>query len=104
MRGTDSGEATILLSIMGAIASGTPLAVGVAISNDDFVSSAYLITAIVVSLATIGAGVGRLYSRWKRQIELTMNRDQMMEDLCERMQRIEERQLWIMERMDKSGK
>ena len=104
MRGTDSGEATILLSITGAIASGAPLAVGVAINNDDFVSSAYLVTAIVVSLATIGAGVGRLYARWKKQIESNMHRDQLMEDLCERMQRIEERQLWIMERMDKSGK
>jgi hypothetical protein len=103
MRGKDSGEATILLSVMGAIASGAPLAVGVAINNDDLMDSISLITAIIISFATIGAGVGRLYSRWKRQIEASINRDQMIEDLCERIQRIEERQLWIMERVDNSG-
>jgi hypothetical protein len=88
---------------MGAIASGAPLAVGVAINNDDLMDSISLITAIIISFATIGAGVGRLYSRWKRQIEASINRDQMIEDLCERIQRIEERQLWIMERVDNSG-
>jgi len=104
MNGKDSGEATVLFSIAGAIASGAPLAVGVAIKNQDFVSSAYLITAIVVSLATIGAGVGRLYARWKKQIELSVHRDDLLEDLCSRVKMIEDRQLMIIDHLDRINK
>lgn len=104
MSGKDSGEATILLSIVGAVASGAPLAVGVAIKSEDFVSSAYLVTAIVVSLATIGAGVGRLYARWKKQIELSVHRDDLLEDLCSRVKTMEDRQLMIIDHLDRINK
>jgi len=96
---SERGEATVALSIIGAVAAGAPVAVGAALSGSEAISSFYFVTAIIVGVTSIGAGVGRLYSKWKKQIEASLKRDELLKDICDRIERIETRQIDIYERL-----
>lgn len=91
----------MIASMTVAVAAGSPLAVGVALNSEDFISTAYLVTAIVVSLASIGTVAGKIYAKWKASIEANVHRDDLLEDLCGRVKLMEERQLMIIEHLDR---
>ena len=99
----DDGEATIVASIIGAIAAGSPIAAGVILTSDNVAGATTFVIALMVGLVSIGTGVGKLFSRWKSQIEAGLKRDELLCDLVDRISRIEDRQLKIIETIEKQG-
>jgi hypothetical protein len=57
----------------------------------------------MVGLVSVGTGIGKLFSRWKAQIEAGLKRDELLCDLVDRITRIEDRQLKIIETIEKQG-
>ena len=100
----DDGEATIVASIIGAIAAGSPIAAGVILTSDNVAGATTFVIALMVGLVSIGTGVGKLFNRWKSQIEAGLKRDELLCDLVDRISRIEDRQLKIIETIEKQGR
>ena len=89
----DSGEIAILSSMVGAALTGVPIAV--LLSDNAIADNLSFLVAMFVSLLALGAGIGRIYKMWKMSILESMNRDQLLKDLADRLHRIEERQIKI---------
>ena len=97
----EEGSATVAMSVLGSVVAGAPIAAGVVLTSDNVAGAVVFTLALIVGLLSVGTGVGRVYSRWKLQIEATVTRDRMLVDMGQRMQRMEDRQLQILERLDR---
>lgn len=100
---TDRGEATVVGSVAGAIATGVPIAAGVILTTDNVSGVLTFLVALFVGLTAIGTAVGKVYARWRASIEASIARDDLLRDLCDRVARIEDRQIHIMRRIDPTG-
>ena len=100
----DDGEATIVASIIGAMAAGSPIVAGVILTSDNVAGATTFVIALMVGLVSIGTGIGKLFNRWKSQIEADLKRDELLCDLVDRISRIEVRQLKIIETIEKQGR
>lgn len=89
----DSGEIAILGSMVGAALTGMPVAV--LISDNSIADNLSFLVATLVSLLALGAGIGRIYKMWKMSVLESMERDNLLKDLADRLHRIEERQINI---------
>jgi hypothetical protein len=89
----DSGEIAILGSMAGAALTGMPVAV--LLSDNAVADNLSFLVAMFVSLLALGAGIGRIYKMWKMSVLESMNRDNLLKDLADRLHRIEERQIKI---------
>lgn len=89
----DKGQITVMASALGAALSGSPAFAYVYNSKGGTEFAFYV--ALMVSLITIGAGVGKVYSLWKKAIISSAERDAKLEELCERLALIENRQIEI---------
>ena len=102
MHTNDHGTATIALSIVGALASGAPVVSALIFTSDNVSNTLTFIVTLLVGLGSIGFGMGRLYSRWRESITASIKRDELLGDLCQRVQRIEERQVHILDLLDET--
>lgn len=89
----DQGSATVGLAILGAVTTAAPVIA--AASN---LSTFYIVVTSIVACIAIGAGVGRLYKRWSESIISSSRRNDLLDELVERLDRIEARQIKIEER------
>jgi hypothetical protein len=96
----DEGAATIMMSAVGAVAAGAPLAAGVILTSDNVAGALTFTLALMVGLISVGTGVGKLYGRLKAQVEASVRRDELLSDIVKRMDRIEARQIQIQRRLD----
>jgi hypothetical protein len=95
------GEATIMMSVVGALAAGSPLVAGVILTSDNVAGATTFIVALIVGLISIGTGVGKLYARLKAQVAASVQRDELLLQIVQRIERIEARQIEIQIRLDK---
>ncbi len=93
-----------MASIIGAMAAGSPLAAGVILTSDNVAGATTFVIALMVGLVSVGTGIGKLFSRWKVQIQSDLKRDELLCDLVDRISRIEDRQLKIIETIEKQGR
>jgi len=98
----DKGEATIALSVAGALASGAPVITAIIFTTDNVSNTLTFVVTLLVGLGSIGFGIGRLTTRWRDSITASIKRDELLADLCQRVQRIEERQVHILDLLDES--
>jgi hypothetical protein len=97
---SDRGAATIMMSAVGALAAGAPVAAGVILTSDNVAGVTTFLIALIVGLISIGTGVGKLYARLKTNVEASVRRDELLGDIVKRMDRIEARQIQIQQRLD----
>jgi hypothetical protein len=97
---TDEGETTIMMSVVGALAAGSPLVAGVVLTSDNVAGAMTFVVALIVGLVSIGTGVGKLYARLKANVAATIRRDELLAEIVSRMDRIEVRQIEIQRRLD----
>lgn len=97
---SDRGEATIVMSVVGALGAGMPVMTGVILTSDNVTGATTFVIALIVGLISIGTGVGKLYSRLKTNVEASVRRDELLDDIVTRMDRIEARQIQIQKRLD----
>jgi hypothetical protein len=97
---TDRGEATIMMSVLGALGAGMPVVTGVILTSDNVAGVTTFVVALIVGLISIGTGVGKLYAKLKTNVEASVRRDELLVDLVNRMDRIEARQIQIQKRLD----
>jgi hypothetical protein len=97
---TDKGEATIMMSVVGALAAGSPLVAGVVLTSDNVAGAMTFVVALIVGLISIGTGVGKLYAKLKANVEASVRRDELLDEIVKRMDRIEVRQIEIQKRLD----
>jgi len=97
---TDEGEATMLASVGGALAAGSPLVAGVVLTSDNVAGAMTFVVALIVGLISIGTGVGKLYARLKANVAASIRRDELLDEIVKRMDRIENRQIQIQQRLD----
>jgi hypothetical protein len=97
---TDKGAATIMMSVVGSLAAGSPLVAGVVLTSDNVAGGAMFVVALIVGLISIGTGVGKLYARLKANVAATIRRDELLAEIVSRMDRIEVRQIEIQKRLD----
>ena len=97
---SENGQATIMASVVGAVAAGTPIIAGIVLTTDNVSASVTFVVALLVGLISIGTGVGKLYTRFKAQLEASIRRDELLTDLVRRIDRIEHRQIEIQRRLD----
>jgi len=96
----ENGATTVVVSALGAIGTAAPIVVGTILTTDNVGNTLTFIVALLVSLLAIGTGIGKLFEKWKMQIAATIRRDELLADLCERVQRIEERQVRLLHRFE----
>jgi hypothetical protein len=96
----DEGAAAIMMSAVGAVAAGAPLAAGVILTSDNVAGALTFTIALMVGLISVGTGIGKLYARLKAQVEASIRRDELLSDIVKRMDRIEARQIQIQRRLD----
>ena len=89
----DKGQITVIASALGATLSGSPV-LAYAYNSKGGTEFAFYV-ALMVSLITIGAGIGKVYSLWKRAIINAAERDAKLIELCDRLAVIEDRQIQI---------
>jgi len=89
-----------MMSVVGALAAGMPVVTGVILTSDNVAGVTTFIVALIVGLISIGTGVGKLYSRLKTNVEASVRRDELLDDIVTRMDRIEARQIQIQQRLD----
>lgn len=99
---SDSGEATILISGVGAVLTSSPVIVGL-ISQSDAAGNLSFIIALLVSVFALGAGVGKLYNVIKRGIIESAKRDDLLSELVTRLDSIENRQIQIQEEVNRQA-
>jgi len=97
---TDKGAATIMMSVLGSLAAGSPLVAGVVLTSDNVAGAMTFVVALIVGLISIGTGVGKLYARLKANVAATIRRDELLAEIVSRMDRIEVRQIEIQKRLD----
>jgi hypothetical protein len=100
--GSDSGEATILVSGIGAVLTSSPVIVGL-ISQSDAAGNLSFIIALLVSVFALGAGVGKLYNVIKKSIIESAKRDDLLSELVTRLDSIENRQIQIQEEVNRQA-
>ena len=96
----DRGEATIMMSVVGALCAGMPVVTGVILTSDNVAGAMTFVVALIVGLVSIGTGVGKLYARLKANVEASVRRDELLAEIVSRMDRIEFRQIEIQKRLD----
>ena len=96
----DRGEATIMMSVVGALGAGMPVVTGVILTSDNVAGAMTFVVALIVGLISIGTGVGKLYARLKANVEASVRRDELLDEIVKRMDRIEARQIQIQQRLD----
>lgn len=89
-----------MMSVLGALGAGAPVVTGVILTSDNVAGVTTFIVALIVGLISIGTGVGKLYSRLKTNVEASVRRDELLDDIVTRMDRIEARQIQIQQRLD----
>ena len=99
--GGDRGSVEIV-SAMGATITGAPLAVAL-ISDNAAADNLSFIVAFLISLLTLGAGVGRIYKVWKQSIVENAKRDDLLNEVAERLANMEERQICIQEEVNRQA-
>ena len=99
---SDSGEATILISGVGAVLTSSPVIVGL-ISQSDAAGNLSFVIALLVSVFALGAGVGKLYNVIKRGIIESAKRDDLLSELVTRLDSIENRQIQIQEEVNRQA-
>lgn len=97
----DKGQITVMASALGAALSGSPV-FAYAYNSKGGTEFAFYI-ALLVSLITVGAGVGKVYSLWKRAIINSAARDAKLEEVCDRLSDIEHRQIQIQEEVNRQA-
>jgi len=97
---TERGEATIVMSVVGALAAGMPVVTGVILTSDNVAGATTFVVALIVGLISIGTGVGKVYARLKANVEASVRRDELLDEIVKRMDRIEARQIQIQQRLD----
>jgi len=102
MQTNDHGSATVALSIVGALATGAPVISALIFTSDNVSNTLTFIVTLLVGLGSIGFGIGRIYGRWRDSITASIKRDELLADLCQRVQRIEERQVHILDLLDET--
>jgi len=98
---TERGEATIMMSVVGALAAVSPLVAGVVLTSDNVAGAMTFVVALIVGLISIGTGVGKLYARLKAQVAASIRRDELLDEIVRRVDRIEARQIEIHARLNK---
>lgn len=99
---SDSGEATVLMSGVGALLTSSPVIVGL-ISQSDAAGNLSFIIALLVSVFALGAGVGKLYNVIKKSIIVSAERDSLLNELVTRLDSIENRQIQIQEEVNRQA-
>jgi len=97
---TNRGEATIMMSVVGALAAGSPLVAGVVLTSDNVAGAMTFVVALIVGLISIGTGVGKVYAKLKANVAASIRRDELLDEIVRRMDRIEVRQIEIQRRLD----
>ena len=97
----DKGQITVITAALGATLSGSPVLAYTYNSKGGAEFAFYV--ALMVSLITIGAGVGKVYSLWKRAIINAAARDAKLEEVCDRLSSIEQRQIQIQEEVSRQA-
>ena len=94
------GEATIMMSVVGALAAGSPLVAGVVLTSDNVAGAMTFVVALIVGLISVGTGVGKVYAKLKANVAASIRRDELLDEIVRRMDRIEVRQIEIQRRLD----
>ena len=89
-----------MMSVVGALAAGMPVVTGVILTSDNVAGAMTFVVALIVGLISIGTGVGKLYARLKANVEASIRRDELLDEIVKRMDRIEARQIQIQQRLD----
>jgi len=89
-----------MMSVVGALTAGAPLVTGVILTSDNVAGATTFAVALIVGLVSIGTGVGKLYARLKANVEASIRRDELLDEIVKRMDRIEARQIQIQQRLD----
>lgn len=92
---SDSGQASIILSAAGSVISGTP--VFAILANSESAVNFSFIIALLVSLIALGTGVGKIYKLWSSSIIESAKRNETLEEVVNRLEIIEKRQIQIQE-------
>ena len=90
----------MLASVGGALAAGSPLVAGVVLTSDNVAGAFTFTVAMIVGLISVGTGVGKLYAKLKANVEASIRRDELLDEIVKRMDRIENRQIQIQQRLD----
>lgn len=94
--------ATIIASGIGATLTGSPVVVGL-ISTSETANNLSFIVALLVSLFALGAGVGKVYKIWSKSIIASATRDELLNELVNRLADIEHRQIQIQEEVQRQA-
>jgi len=97
---SDKGEATIMMSVLGSLAAGSPLVAGAVLASNNVAGVTTFIVTLIVGLISIGTGVGKLYARLTANVAASVRRDELLSEIVKRMDRIEVRQIEIQKRLD----
>ena len=89
-----------MMSVVGALGAGMPVVTGVILTSDNVAGAMTFVVALIVGLISIGTGVGKLYARLKANVEASVRRDELLDEIVKRMDRIEARQIQIQQRLD----
>lgn len=89
-----------MMSVVGALAAGMPVVTGVILTSDNVAGATTFVVALIVGLISIGTGVGKVYARLKANVEASVRRDELLDEIVKRMDRIEARQIQIQQRLD----
>ncbi len=98
---SDSGQASIILSAFGSVASGTP--VFAILAKSDSAMNLSFIVALLVSLLALGAGVGKIYKVWSSSIIESARRNETLDEVVHRLEIIEKRQIQIQEEVNRQA-
>lgn len=89
-----------MMSVVGALAAGMPVVTGVILTSDNVAGATTFVVALIVGLISIGTGVGKVYARLKANVASSIRRDELLDEIVKRMDRIEARQIQIQKRLD----
>ena len=89
-----------MMSVLGALGAGMPVVTGVILTSDNVAGVTTFVVALIVGLISIGTGIGKLYARLKANVEASIRRDELLDEIVKRMDRIEARQIQIQQRLD----
>jgi hypothetical protein len=98
---SDSGQASIILSAFGSVASGTP--VFALMAKSDSAMNLSFIVALLVSLLALGVGVVKIYKVWSSSIIESARRNETLDEVVHRLEIIEKRQIQIQEEVNRQA-
>jgi len=113
----DRGEATMTVAALGSVATGSPLLVALA-STENLANGTAFTISLLVGLLTLGLGAGKIYKSWKSAIEADIlhienekRHAELLETFCdklenviEQVERIESRQLVLKTKIEQIAK